>query len=84
MKSPGIGGSSRVDEYSAGRVRCGAQRDKVVRHEWGVLSTASAAFSHSEGSKVPGVAVQSRGQETFIIWRFSNPFALWSRREGRF
>ena len=33
----------------------------VVRHEWGVLNTASAAFSHHEGSMVTRVAVQSRG-----------------------
>ena len=33
----------------------------VVRHEWGVLNTASAAFSHREGSIVTRVAVQSRG-----------------------
>ena len=30
-------------------------------HEWGVLNTASAAFSHREGSMVTRVAVQSRG-----------------------
>ena len=33
----------------------------VVRHEWGVLNTASAASSHREGSMVTQVAVQSRG-----------------------
>ena len=30
-------------------------------HECGVLGTASAAFSHSEGNKAQWVAVQSRG-----------------------
>ena len=33
----------------------------VVRHEWGVLNTATAASSHREGSMVTGVAVQSQG-----------------------
>ena len=41
----------------------------VVWQEWGVLSTASAAFSlsHSEGSRVPRVAVQSRGHGTLTV-----------------
>ena len=30
-------------------------------HEWGVLGTASTAFSHCEGNKFPRVAVQSQG-----------------------
>ena len=30
------------------------------RHECGALGTASAAFSHCEGNKVPWVAVQSQ------------------------
>ena len=33
----------------------------IVWHEWGVLNTVSAAFSHREGSMVTRVAVQSRG-----------------------
>ena len=32
-----------------------------MSHEWEVLKTASAAFSHREGSMVTRVAVQSRG-----------------------
>ena len=41
----------------------------VVRHEWGVLGTASAAFLFSlhEGNRAPRVAVQSRGQETLTV-----------------
>ena len=46
-------------------LQCVGQR--VARHVWGALSTASAAFSHSEGDKVPRVAVQSRGQETLTV-----------------
>ena len=34
------------------RVRTAVSRTEVVRHEWGVLNTASAAFSHREGSMV--------------------------------
>ena len=37
---------------------------RVGRHEWGVLNTASAAFSHSEGSRVTWVAIQSRGSRS--------------------
>ena len=33
----------------------------MVRHEWGVLGTASAASSHCEENMVPWVVVQSRG-----------------------
>ena len=38
-----------------------------VRHEWGVLSTASAAFSHREGSMVTQVAVTPAGQPRHML-----------------
>ena len=34
------------------QVRASGTAVRVVRHEWGVLSTAPAAFSHSEGRKI--------------------------------
>ena len=43
-----------------GHIRVSGTAVGVVRHEWGVLNTASAsaAFSHREGSKVTRVAAQ--------------------------
>ena len=41
--------------------RTAVSRTGVVRHEWGVLITASTAFSHREGSMVTWVPVQSLG-----------------------
>ena len=40
-------------------------RQMLVRHEWGVLRAASAAFSlyEYEGNRVPRVAVSSRAKK---------------------
>ena len=38
----------------SGSVSGSASKTGVVRHEWGGLSTASAAFSLCEGNRVPG------------------------------
>ena len=41
----------------------------MMKHEWDALGTATAAFSHSEGNKVPRDRGQfkAEGQETLTV-----------------
>ena len=43
-----------------------SRTERLVRHEWGVLGTASAAFSHNEGNIV-GLQFKAKGQEAITV-----------------
>ena len=47
-----------------------------MRHEWGVLNTVSAAFSHREGGMVTRVAFKAEGQKALTERKPTSSWAV--------